>query len=908
MGSRGKRLLRGVRLKTEAEPNEILVSPQTHRLIAPYFETEELPAVRVKGKAELLRPYRALRPLPVRSRFEASARRGFTRYTGRQDELAVLHGCLQRTIRGEGQFITVMGEAGVGKSRLLHEFISSLDREHVSVLQGTCHAHGSTTSYLPFLDTLRRELNVVEGRSREEVLDTAVATLTALGPSLKAYLPFYLHLLSIRTDPMIAHMQGPELRHAMQEALTGLIMAKAERQPTLLFLEDWHWHDEASEAVIQHLLTLMGGHSLLVGITYRSECSIDWSDAPHYTPMRVPPLDSPHTEDIAKSVWKAASIPSDVKTLLYERTGGNPLFIEEACHALFEEGAVLIRDGHAVLTRSLKEIALPHTVQAIIRSRLDRLSADLKETLHLASVIGRVFEQRILERLYHGRTALADVIATLRSMEMISTVSDAPGTEYIFKHVLTQEVTYDTLLLTRRRQLHLLVGHSIEELCGDRIAEQVNVLYHHYRLAESWEKAVQYGRFAAEKAQKLSQFEEAVKVLEDVEQCLLYLPEEAGREETLIDCLLQKERLYDTLGWRERQHGVIEQMLSLLKEKEQPARLAAVYLRQGDLYTQVGRFEEAGTALEEAITLRQQLGDKAGESNALRSLSFLRWHQGCNEEAVACNEMALDIDRVRGDRKAISHDLTNLAAVLQNHGDHDGALAYLQEALELEEAQRDLFNRMTILYNIANVHSRSGAFDQALTFYQESLQVCVEHRLLINQTLVLSCIASIRWQQGNTDECLRLYHEAVDISRHMKYGQGLSNGLRALSDLLLVLERHQEALSCMVESIAVCAELGDLKNQAVSLSIAAMTYERVNKDYGQAVAAWIDVRKLKKQMGDLRGELEALQQMGRVVRLQRNEPAEALPYFEDALELADRLGDRHTQGHLLNTVGILEWG
>nr|MBA2251662.1 AAA family ATPase [Nitrospirales bacterium] len=272
-GITGETVITGVRLKTEAEPNEILVSPQTHRLIAPYFETEELPAVRVKGKAELLRPYRALRPLPVRSRFEASARRGFTRYTGRQDELAVLYGCLERTIRGEGQFITVMGEAGVGKSRLLHEFISSLGREHVSVLQGTCHAHGSTTSYLPFLDTLRRELNVVEGRSREEVLDTAVATLTALGPSLKAYLPFYLHLLSIRTDPMIAHMQGPELRHAMQEALTGLIMAKAERQPTLLFLEDWHWHDEASEAVIQHLLTLMGGHSLLVGITYRSECS-----------------------------------------------------------------------------------------------------------------------------------------------------------------------------------------------------------------------------------------------------------------------------------------------------------------------------------------------------------------------------------------------------------------------------------------------------------------------------------------------------------------------------------------------------------------------------------------------------------------------------------------------------------
>jgi tetratricopeptide (TPR) repeat protein len=253
----------------------------------------------------------------------------------------------------------------------------------------------------------------------------------------------------------------------------------------------------------------------------------------------------------------------------------------------------------------------------------------------------------------------------------------------------------------------------------------------------------------------------------------------------LVDALLEEERLCDTLGWRERQQAVIDQMFSILHMHRDQARLASAYLRRGDFCTQLGLFAEADRALRESLTIRRVLADHAGESHALRSLSFLRWHQGDHQEAVSCNKAALAIDRERGDLKAMSHDLTNLAPVLQHLGDFNGALAHLQEALQLEEAQQDAFNRMTILFNIANVYNKSGDLDQALAYYQESLTVCLQHHLRINQTLVLCCIASIYWKQEKHEDCLRLYREVVNISRSMKYGRGLGNGLRALGDFLL---------------------------------------------------------------------------------------------------------------------------
>ena len=907
-GITGGTVITGVRLKTEAKPDDILISSDMQKLIAPYYDTEALPAITLKGQARPSVPYRVLKKSQIQSRFEAAALRGFSRYIGRQDELEILQGCLERIKLGQGALVTVIGDAGIGKSRLLHEFTTDLGTTRITVLQGKCQTFAQSTPYYPFLEALRRELSLSEDTPLDDRAHTVRTNILNIDPELAPYVPYYLHLLSIHTDPMITHMQGEELRHAMVDALTKVFMRLAARGPTLLILEDWHWRDEPSGQVLRHLAGLLPDHALLIVITSRPDHTVSWATSNHHVPMVLSPLDVQDSEWIMQSVFKSDMLPAGLRDLIFERTVGNPLFIEEICHGLIEDGAVVVQARVASLTRPLNNLVLPETVQSIIRSRLDRLDWKLKEVLRLASVIGRVFTVNLLEKVYQGQTSgnLRESLEALTRFDMVLPVEGHPGSEYMFKHVLTQQVAYSTVLLQQRKVLHGLVGNAIEELYRHRLQELVNLLHHHFSLAEDWKKAIQYARESAEKAKRVSQFEEALRLIEQMKIAISQLPPDRTKQGTLVETLLEEERLCDTLGWRTQQEAVMTQVFSILRVYDDPASLAAAYLRQGDLYTQLGRLQDADEALTKSLSMRQALGDRAGESNALRSLSFLQWHQGRLQDAVASNEAALAIDRERGDLRAMSHDLTNLAPVLQQLGDFTGALERLQLALELEASQQDAFNRMTILFNIANAHNKAGAFDQALAYYGDSLAVCLDHRLRINQTLVLSCMASIYWKQHRPDDCLRLCEEVLGICREMKYGRGLSNGLTALGNFLLLLNRPHDALPYFLESTSVLAELGDACNEAMSWSIAATIYQQTSR-HQDAFEAWKKARLLRTRMDDHYGEVQAVHEMGRLARDHFGEPVQALQYFQEGLDLAVRLKDLRKQGDLLNAMGITEW-
>ena len=907
-GITGGTVITGVRLKTEAKPDDILISSDTQKLLAPYYETEALPAIRLKGQARPSVPYRLMKKSQIQSRFEASALRGFSRYIGRRHELEILQGCLERIKLGKGALVTVIGDAGIGKSRLLHEFTTDLDSTRITVLQGKCQTFAQSTPYYPFLEALRRELALTENTPLDDRAHKVRTNILNIDPALAPYLPYYLHLLSIHTDPMITHMQGEELRHAVVDALTKFFTRLAARGPTLLILEDWHWRDEPSDQVLRHLAGVLPGHALLILMTSRPDHVVSWATFNHHVPMVLSPLDAQDSEWIMQSVFKTEMLPAGLRDLIFERTAGNPLFIEEICHGLIEDGVVVVQERVASLTRPLNDLVLPETVQSIIRSRLDRLDWKLKEVLRLASVIGRVFTVNLLEMVYQGQTSgnLRESLEALTRFDMVLPVEGQPVTEYMFKHVLTQQVAYSTVLLQQRKVLHGLVGNAIEELYRHRLQELVNLLHHHFSLAEDWRKAIQYARKSAEKAKRVSQFEEALRLIEQMKIAISQLPPDRAKHGTLVETLLEEERLCDTLGWRTRQEAVMAQVFSILRLYDDPASLAAAYLRQGDLCTQLGRFQEADEALTKSQSMRQALADRAGESNALRSLSFLQWHQGRLQDAVASNEAALAIDRERGDLRAMSHDLTNLAPVLQQLGDFTGALERLQAALEIEASQQDAFNRMTILFNIANVHNKAGDFDQALAYYRDSLAVCLEHRLRINQTLVLSCMASIYWKQNHPDDCLSLCGEVLGICREMKYGRGLSNGLTALGNFLLLLDRPHDALPYFLESTSVLAELGDSCNEAVSWSIAATIYQQTCRNQ-DAFEAWKKARLLRTRMDDHYGEVQAVHEMGRLVRDHFGEPMQALQYFQEGLDLAVRLKDLHKQGDLLNAMGITEW-
>lgn len=691
-GVTGDTIITAVRLRAASPRDKILISEATYNAVSPYFETSFWGDLDLKGKAFPVKAYTVTGEVAVHSRFEASRKRGLTQYTARTREIDHLKAAFERTCTGTSHFLVVMGEAGIGKSRLLHEYAETIRDINITIFRGHCYADAVSTSYGPFLDVLRNQLTIGEEPKHENIPESAGEKLTAINSDLEGYLPIYLHLLSLRTDPIIRHMRAAELTLLIREALVRFFTYESEKRPTIFFLEDWHWSDEASQVILQHLLQEMTGRALMVVLTHRSGHPFEWQDRSPDCVLTVPALDIDETECLLKSALNVQELPIGFSSLLYERTGGNPLFIEEASHAVVEEGIVIKQGSTATLTRQFTASHLPTTVQAIIQSRLDRLPPDEKEVLEIASVIGCLFPLTLIQPLYKGRHSLHDVVLSLMAVDMISQVEEAT---YTFKHVLIQQVTYESLLIKKRRMLHRLVAQTMERLFAGRVSEYLNNLYHHFRMAEEWEKVVFYGQALAEKTQRLSHFQEAIIILDDTTEALHRIPVSTSRQLTLVDILLLKERLFDTLGARERQEVVIAQAFSVLSQYEDAARLAAVQLRQGDLFTQLAKYLDAEQALENALILRRKIGDKPGESNALRSLSFLRWHQGRHQEALQCNQLAFEIDRDRDDARGMSHDLTNLAAVLQSLGDMEGALQKLNEVLKLEAAG-DPFHAMTI--------------------------------------------------------------------------------------------------------------------------------------------------------------------------------------------------------------------
>jgi class 3 adenylate cyclase/tetratricopeptide (TPR) repeat protein len=501
-GITGDAVNTGARLASHAASDTVLVSEETQRLIADFFQAEPLEPVELKGKSGRVTPYRVIEQTGVSSRFEAAAQRGFTAYAGREAELGALHAALDRARAGQGQFITVMGEPGIGKSRLLFEFRHALPRDQATVLTGHCQSYGTGTPYLPMVDALRRGLRLEEAGGADALHDHVVKAVRAISPALERYLPQYLHLLSIpsETHKIPPNSQGDALRRSFEEAFAAIVTENARRQPMALILEDWHWADEASDSALRHLAGLVPQHPLQVVVSYRPDYERKWANPQNYLPLVLQALGVEETAAMLRSLWKAEQLPDGLAAQIHARTGGNALFNEEVARGLRDDGTVRVDDGRAVLTGEVTMLHLPESVHAVIRARIDRLDPDAREVLRLASAIGREFTLPLLEKLHPAPPRIPPALDVLAQQDLIHPLRVVPEPAYLFKHALVQDVVYDTLLLSQRKQLHEQVGAAIEALYADRLEEQYEALAHHYSQSEDTEKAVEYLEKAGDKA------------------------------------------------------------------------------------------------------------------------------------------------------------------------------------------------------------------------------------------------------------------------------------------------------------------------------------------------------------------------------------------------------------------------
>lgn len=489
------------RMESMADSGAVNLSENTYRVVRDYFECEDLGAVDIKGKARPVSMYRAVREKRVTGRIEAAAGRGFTPYVGRARELEDLRGHLERARQGEGQVVLIHGEPGIGKSRLLLEFRQNLSDVPLLWINGQCISYGKRIPYHPIVDLIKDAFAVKEGDSEAEIIQKVNEATRSWDTASRRTVPYLRYLLNVDTgDHEVTEMDPMSRRAGFLDAMRALVSQLAAERTLVISVEDLHWIDSESQALLEVLVDACARQPVLMLLSSRPLPESPIRERTYTSRMVLAPLTTAESAACAAKALGEFDLPASARDLIWSKAEGNPFFIEEVVRSLMETGQLREESGQYRLAASPKSLEIPDTIQDVILARIDRLEAPAREALQLASVIGREFTVRLLERISEIERRVNDSLDMLKSLELIYEKAYFPELSFMFKHALTHDVAYSTLLHERRRELHRGVAGAIETLFADRLAEHYEALAHHYRLAEDWERTAHYAAKSAEKS------------------------------------------------------------------------------------------------------------------------------------------------------------------------------------------------------------------------------------------------------------------------------------------------------------------------------------------------------------------------------------------------------------------------
>ena len=517
------------RMQSSAAPGTVLVSGHTQRLAKDFFAFSSLGPISVKGKEEPQDAYVLLSPTEVTTRIGASVSAGLTPFVGRVKEMETLKESLDKARAGQGQVVGIVGEAGVGKSRILLEMKRLIT--DMALLEGHCLHYGGSMAYLPLLDILRSYFGIKEGERELPVKRKMRERVSLLDESLKALLPPLYDLLSLKVDDeTYLKLEPKDKREKIFEALRDLFVRESQVRPLVLVIEDLHWIDTTSEEFLDYLTGWLASARITLVLLYRPEYTHRWGNKSYYTTIRVDQLSLSTSAELVQSILKEGEVVPELRELILTKAAGNPLFMEELTHTLLENGTIEKKDDRYLLNRKPSDIQIPDTVQGIIAARMDRFEENLKRIMQVASVIGREFAFRILQSITEMHEGLKSHLLNLQGLELIYEKRLFPELEYVFKHALIQEVAYNSLLLKRRQDIHEKIGHAIETLYPDRLEEFYEMLAYHYARGEGLEKASQYLTLSGNKAVRRNSAWEASSFYKEALATLRRLPESGKRK------------------------------------------------------------------------------------------------------------------------------------------------------------------------------------------------------------------------------------------------------------------------------------------------------------------------------------------------------------------------------------------
>ncbi|MGH7823115.1 MAG: AAA family ATPase [Candidatus Binatia bacterium] len=521
------------RMEQIAEPGRAYLTERTAKLVDGFVTLQDLGPLTVKGVKEPLRVYGLEGLGRIRTKLDASRSRGFSRFVGRADEMATLEAALARAIEGNGQVVGVVAHPGLGKSRLCFEFLERCRERGIGTYEAHGVSHGKLVPFLPILELFRGFFRINEEDGPEATREKIAGRMLLLDDGLRDALPLTFDFLGVSDPERPVPQMEPEARLRQLLAIVKRVsQARSRREPAVVLLEDLHWFDGGSEAVLEALVEAAAGMRTLLVVNFRPEYHAAWMQRSYYQQLALSPLGPEAIEQLLRDLLGTDPSVSSLRERIHERTGGNPFFIEETVQALAETGNLEGAKGAYRMTRPASEIALPATVQAVLAARIDRLGEREKQVLQTAAVIGRGFSQPVLRHVTGlPEIELATSLGKLIHAELIYEQALYPDAEYIFKHALTQEVAYNSLLNERRQTLHERTAGAIEALLAGVLEEHLSELAHHYAHSPNIDKAIEYSHRAGERAVKLSANAEAIGHLTTALRLLETLPHNLARDE-----------------------------------------------------------------------------------------------------------------------------------------------------------------------------------------------------------------------------------------------------------------------------------------------------------------------------------------------------------------------------------------
>ena len=790
------------RMEQLAEPGSILLSPATLALAEGYVAVKPLGPLPVKGLPELVEVYEVVGAGTVRSRIHAAAARGLTSFVGRDAELDQLRQGLERAQASHGQVVAVVGEPGVGKSRLYWEFTHSHRAQGWLILEASSLSYGKATAYLPVIDLLKAYFHI-DGRDdtrtiREKVTGKVLSLDRALEPTLSAL----LSLVEVPVeDEAWGRLDPPERRQRTLDAVKRLLLQESQVQPLLLLVEDLHWIDAETQALLDSLVESLPTARLLLLVNYRPEYQHGWGSKTYYRQLRIDPLPAESAENLLASLLGTDRSLDALKRILIARTEGNPLFLEESVRSLAETQALIGERGAYRLAPDATAIQVPATVQAILAARIDRLTPGNKRLLQAASVIGKDVPFALLLAIAEeAEVDLRRGLAHLQAAEFLYEARLFPDLEYTFKHALTHEVTYGGLLQERRRNLHARIVDVIETLHSDRLGEQIERLAHHAIRGELREKAVPYLRQAGDKAAARSALSEARSWFEQALGVLEALPESPSTLVQGFEIRLELRRVLNLLGEVRRVLEHLREAETLAEKLNDDHRRGRVCALVSNIHSQLGEPDEALVAGTRALEIAGRLGDLRLRRLGTSYLEQLHYYRGDYERVVELasdNLAAVPADAYVGSNIPGSvFDLFWLVLSLAELGRFAEAAQYEAEALQLADPTQRAYTVALAHSGAGRLHLLKGDWAKARSLIEQGIAAFRTGNIVLDLPGAVACSTCALARLGDASEALDRVREAEKLLERQAAGgivHHLGWAYGSLGHTCLLLGRLDEA-------------------------------------------------------------------------------------------------------------------